>query len=123
MIAQSTNCFQLEGSSNQQKIGKICMIAELTKCPQLEGSSNQPKIGEIWIIAQPTKCPHLDDSSNQQNIGKIWMIAEPTKSPSVKYLGAVDPPNISRNPIRQIFWGCTAPKYLTDGVPSNILGV
>ena len=36
---------------------------------------------------------------------------------SVKYLGAVDPPNISRMGFRQKFWGCTAPKCFTDGVP------
>ena len=42
------------------------MIVEPTKCPQLEGSSNQQKIGENWIIAQPTKCPQLEGSSNQQ---------------------------------------------------------
>ena len=46
MIAQPTKCPQLEGSSNQQKIGKNSMIAQPTKCPQLEGSSNQQKIGE-----------------------------------------------------------------------------
>ena len=46
------------------------MIAQPTKCPQLEGSSNQQKIGENWMIAQPTKCPQLVDSSNQQKIGK-----------------------------------------------------
>ena len=42
---------------------------------------------------------------------------------SVKYLGGLQPPNISRKGFRQIFGGCTAPKYLTDGVPSNIWGV
>ena len=46
------------------------MIAQPTKCPQLEGSSNQQKIGENWLIAHPTKCPQLEVSSNQQNIGK-----------------------------------------------------
>ena len=45
MIAQPTKCPQLEGSSNQQNIGKNWMIAQLTKCPKLEGSSNQQKIG------------------------------------------------------------------------------
>ena len=35
----------------------------------------------------------------------------------------VDPQNISRMGFRQIFGGCTPPKYLTDGVPSNIWGV
>ena len=44
-------------------------------------------------------------------------------SASVKYLGAVHPQNISRMGFRQIFGGSTAPKYLTDGVPSNIWGV
>ena len=39
---------------------------------------------------------------------------------SLKYLGAVDPGNISRMWFRQIFGGCRPPKYLTDGVPSNI---
>ena len=42
------------------------MIVEPTKCPQLEGSSNQKKIGENWMIAQPTNCPQLEGSSNQQ---------------------------------------------------------
>ena len=41
----------------------------------------------------------------------------------VKYLGGLQPPNISRMGFRQIFGGSTAPKYLTDGVPSNIWGV
>ena len=31
------------------------MIAQPTKGPQLEGASNQQKIGENWIIAQPAK--------------------------------------------------------------------
>ena len=43
MIAQPTNCPQLEGSSNQQKIGKNCMIAQPKKVPQLEGASNKKK--------------------------------------------------------------------------------
>ena len=42
---------------------------------------------------------------------------------SVKYLGGLQPPNISRKGFRQIFWGCTPRKYLTDGVPSNIWGL
>ena len=42
---------------------------------------------------------------------------------SVKYLRAVHPQNISRMWFREIFWGCTAPKCLTDGVPSNIWGL
>ena len=42
---------------------------------------------------------------------------------SVKYLGAVDPPNISRMGFHQIFGQSTAPKYFTDGVPSNIWGL
>ena len=59
---------------------------------------------------------------------------------SVIYLGGLQPPNISRNHIReifggckppkyftdgfrQIFGGCTPPKYFTDGVPSYIWGV
>ena len=46
------------------------MIVEATKCPQLEGSSNQQKIGENWMIAQPTNCPQLEGSSKQQKIGK-----------------------------------------------------
>ena len=41
----------------------------------------------------------------------------------MKYLGAVHPQNISLNQIREIFWGCTPPKYFTDGVPSNIWGL
>ena len=47
------------------------MIAQPTKCPQLEGSSNQQKIGKSWMIAQPTNCPHLDGYGNQQKIGNI----------------------------------------------------
>ena len=47
------------------------MIAQPTKSPQLEGSSNQQKIGKSWMIAQPRKCPHLEGSSNQQKKGKI----------------------------------------------------
>ena len=35
---------------------------------------------------------------------------------SFKYLGRLQPPNISRNHIREIFRGCRPPKYLTDGV-------
>ena len=27
------------------------MIAQPTKCPQLEGSSNQQEIGKFWMIA------------------------------------------------------------------------
>ena len=45
------------------------MIAQPTKCPQLEGSSNQQKMGGNWMIIQPTKCPQLEGSSNQQKIG------------------------------------------------------
>ena len=47
------------------------MIAQPTECPQLEGSSNQQKIGKNWMIAQRTKCPHLEGSSNQQKKGKL----------------------------------------------------
>ena len=42
---------------------------------------------------------------------------------SVKNLGGLHPQNISRMRFRQIFRGCTPPKYLTDGIPSNIWGV
>ena len=41
------------------------MIASPTKCPQLEGSSNQQKIGENWMTAQPTKGSQLEGSRNQ----------------------------------------------------------
>ena len=41
----------------------------------------------------------------------------------MKYFGGLHPQNISRMWFRQIFWGCTAPKYFTEGVPSNIWGV
>ena len=41
----------------------------------------------------------------------------------MKHFGGVDPQNISRMGFRQIFGGCTPPKYLTDGVPSNIWGL
>ena len=47
------------------------MMAQPTKCRQLEGSSNQQKIGENWIIAQPTKCPQLEGSSKQQKKKKL----------------------------------------------------
>ena len=46
-----------------------------------------------------------------------------THQGSVKYLGGLQPSNISRKGFRQIFGGSTAPKYLTDGVASNIWGV
>ena len=42
---------------------------------------------------------------------------------SVKNLGAVHPQSIRRMWFRPIFGGSTPPKYLTDGVPSNIWGV
>ena len=45
------------------------MMAQPTRCPQLEGCSNQQKIGENWRIAQPTNWPQLEGSSNQQHIG------------------------------------------------------
>ena len=40
-----------------------------------------------------------------------------------KYFGAVDPPNIRRLYVRQTFWGCRAPKYLTDVCLSKMLRV
>ena len=42
---------------------------------------------------------------------------------SVKYLGALHLPNISRKGFRRIFGGSTPPKYLTEGVPSKFWGV
>ena len=42
---------------------------------------------------------------------------------SVKYFGGLHPPNIWGNHIRQIIWGSTLPKYLTEPHLSNILGV
>ena len=42
---------------------------------------------------------------------------------SVKYLGGLHPPNISRMWIRQIFGGLTSPKYFTDVCLSKIWGV
>ena len=42
---------------------------------------------------------------------------------SVNYLGGLHPRNISRKGFRQIFGGSTPPKYLPEGVPSNIWGV
>ena len=47
------------------------MIAQPTKCPHLEGSSDQQKIGKNWTIAQQTKCPQLEGSSNKKKFGKI----------------------------------------------------
>ena len=47
------------------------MIARPTKCPQLEGSSDQQKIGGNWMIARPTKRPQIEGSSNEQKRGKI----------------------------------------------------
>ena len=44
------------------------MIAQPTNCPQLEGSSNQQKIVENWMIAQPTNCLQLEGSNDQQEI-------------------------------------------------------
>ena len=57
---------------------------------------------------------------------KIWGLYTPKIFDgwgSVKYLGAVHPPNISRNHISEIFWGCRRRKYFTDGVASNIWGL
>ena len=57
----------------------------------------------------------------------IWGVYSPQifqECGSVKYLGRLHPPKISRMWFRQIFGGCTPPKkYLTDVVPSNIWGV
>ena len=56
----------------------------------------------------------------------IWGVYTPKRfhgRGSVKYLGGLQLPNISRKGFRQIFGGSTAPKYLTEGVPSNIWGV
>ena len=47
------------------------MIAQTTNCPELEGSSNQQKIGKNWCIGQPTKCTQLGGSSNQQKKVKL----------------------------------------------------
>ena len=41
----------------------------------------------------------------------------------MKYFGVLHPQNISRMWLREMIWGSTAPKYLTDGVPSNIWGL
>ena len=57
------------------------MIVEPTKCPQLEGSSNEQKIGENWMIAHPTKGSQLECASNQQKIVKNWMIANRQNAP------------------------------------------
>ena len=56
-------------------------------------------------------------------MSNIWGVYSPQifdGRGSVKYLVGVHPPNISRKGFRQIFGGCTAPKYLTEGVPSTI---
>ena len=56
----------------------------------------------------------------------IWGVYSPQifhGTISVKCFGGVDPPNISRMGFRELFGGSTAPKYLTDGVPSNIWGL
>ena len=41
----------------------------------------------------------------------------------MKFFGGLQPPNISRMWFREIFGGCRPPKYLTEPLPSNILGV
>ena len=59
-------------------------------------------------------------------LSNIWGVYSPQifhEWGSVKYLGGLQPPNISRNHIREKFWGCRPPKYFTDGVPSNIWGL
>ena len=42
---------------------------------------------------------------------------------SVIYFGGLQRPIIWRTYVREIFWGSTAPRYLTEPHPSNILGV
>ena len=77
-------------------------------------------IREIFWACRPPKCFTDGVPSN------IWGVYTPKIFDgwgSVKYLGAIDPPNISRMGFRQIFGGSTAPKYFTDGVPSNSWGV
>ena len=59
-------------------------------------------------------------------LSNIWGLNSPKifdGTPTVKYFGALHPQNIRRKGFRQIFGGSTAPKNLTDGVPSNIWGV
>ena len=41
----------------------------------------------------------------------------------MKYFRGLHPQKFSRMWFRDIFWGSTAPKDLTDGVPSNIWGL
>ena len=92
---------------------------------QLPGGCRPPKYltdvcpSNIWGSTPPKSLTDVCPSN-------IWGVYRPQIFHgwgSVKYLGGVQPPNISRNPIREIFWGSTPPKYFTDGVPSNIWGV
>ena len=56
----------------------------------------------------------------------IWGVYTPKISDgwgSVIYLGGLHPQNISRMGFGQIFGNCRPPKYLTDVVPSNFLGL
>ena len=62
------------------------------------------------------------------HLGVIWGLGKPPADrppppPHQKFFLGLHPQNISRMGFRQIFGGCTPPKYLTDGVPSNIWGV
>ena len=92
---------------------------------QIFGGCTAPKYltegvpSNIWGVYGPK---YLTDGVPSN----IWGVYSPQKfdgRSSVKYLGGVQPPNNSRKGFRQIFGGCTAPEYLTEGVPSNIWGV
>ena len=78
-------------------------------------------MGFRQIFGGSTAPKYLTDGVPSNN----WGVYTPKifdGTPSVKCLGALHPQNILLG-FRQIFGGSTTPKYLSEGVPSNILGV
>ena len=79
-------------------------------------------MGFRQIFGESTAPKYLIDGV----LSNIWRLYTPKIFHgwgSVKYLGGLHPPNISRMGFRQMFGGSTPSKYLTDWAPSNIWGV
>ena len=89
------------------------------------------------FVRNGTNVP-MPDCPRVKEVSKVFRVGMPKKevedTPTIiavqqRYmtihdnLGDVHPQNISRKGFCQIFGGSTAPKYLTEGVPSNIWGV
>ena len=83
---------------------------------------NISRKGFRQIVGRSTPPKYLTEAV----LSNIWGLYSPKivhGRGSVKYLGALHPQNISRKGFRQIFGGSIAPKYFTEGVPSNIWGI